>query len=100
AAGLSDIVLSGAPISFNHLSYFVMAGLDPAIAFQRHQIAGSSPAMTMPGDERRCLLLLRPPPFVAGRRDQHAVDAAAVHLDDLEAPVGGGDAVGDHRHPV
>ncbi len=34
------------------------------------------------------------------RHDQHAVDAAAVHLDDLETVIADGDPVGYHRHAV
>src|SRR5204862_6378896 len=41
-----------------------------------------------------------PPALRADWRDQHAVDAAAIHLDDLEAPITGGDSVRDHRHAI
>src|SRR5579864_3894011 len=44
--------------------------------------------------------LLTPPFLCLDRHNQHAIDSAAVHLDDLEAIVVGGDPVRHHRHAI
>src|ERR1051325_3273373 len=66
-------------------------------SWTRWSPAASRPAFS-PG---RTAMTRRPAPLLLlDRNDQHAVDSAAIHLDNLEAPVPGGDPIGDDRHPV